>query len=265
MIKGGIEYKIISDHLGSVRLVVNASNGNILQRMDYDTWGKVLSDTNPGFQPFGFAGGIYDQDTGLVKFGARDYDPETGRWISKDPIRFDGGINLYAYANNDPVNYTDPTGEVAVTGTALLIGGGIGALAGGAVAYLSGGTSSQIAAAAAIGAGAGVASVLASAAAATATVAAGANALIGAGANVTAQLVSGSESINLTSVGVSALAGGIGSAVGSAVGAGAFYRTPVRGRSVGLGAALRSEQITGATSGGATAGFIEVGGAALCQ
>ncbi|MAF92885.1 MAG: hypothetical protein CL674_16570 [Bdellovibrionaceae bacterium] len=110
MIKGGIEYKIISDHLGSVRLVVNSSNGNIVQRMDYDTWGKVLSDTNPGFQPFGFAGGIYDQDTGLVKFGARDYDPETGRWISKDPIRFDGGINLYAYADNDPVNKIDPNG-----------------------------------------------------------------------------------------------------------------------------------------------------------
>ena len=110
MIKGGVEYKIISDHLGSVRLVVNSSNGNIVQRMDYDTWGKVLSDTNPGFQPFGFAGGIYDQDTGLVKFGARDYDPETGRWISKDPIKFDGGINLYAYADNDPVNKIDPNG-----------------------------------------------------------------------------------------------------------------------------------------------------------
>ncbi len=110
MIKGGIEYKIISDHLGSVRLVVNASNGNVVQRMDYDTWGKVLNDTNPGFQPFGFAGGIYDQDTKLVKFGARDYDPETGRWISKDPIKFDGGINLYAYADNDPVNRIDPNG-----------------------------------------------------------------------------------------------------------------------------------------------------------
>ena len=110
MIKGDVEYKIISDHLGSVRLVVNASNGNVVQRMDYDTWGKVLNDTNPGFQPFGFAGGIYDQDTKLVKFGARDYDPETGRWISKDPIKFDGGINLYAYVSNDPVNKIDMTG-----------------------------------------------------------------------------------------------------------------------------------------------------------
>ena len=114
MIKGGSEYKIISDHLGSVRLVVNAINGNIVQRIDYNTWGKVTNDTNPGFQPFGFAGGIYDQDTDLVKFGARDYDSETGRWISKDPVKFDGGINLYAYAENDPVNKIDPNGLWAI-------------------------------------------------------------------------------------------------------------------------------------------------------
>ena len=45
---------------------------------------ECLNDTNPGFQPFGFAGGLYDPDTGLVRFGARDYDAETGRWTSKE-------------------------------------------------------------------------------------------------------------------------------------------------------------------------------------
>jgi len=73
-----------------------------LQRMDYDDWGNVTSDTNPGFQPFGFAGGIYDRDTNLTRFGARDYDPETGRWTAKDPIKFDGGdSNLYGYVLSD--------------------------------------------------------------------------------------------------------------------------------------------------------------------
>ena len=74
-------------------------------------FGRIVSDSNPGFQPFGFAGGLYDADTKLIRFGARDYDPETGRWTSKDPIRFGGGdSNLYGYVTNDPVNFVDPLG-----------------------------------------------------------------------------------------------------------------------------------------------------------
>jgi RHS repeat-associated protein len=111
MIRGGEVYRIISDHLGSPRLVVNTETSEIVQRMDYDAWGNVTQDTNPGFQPFGFAGGIYDQHTGLVRFGARDYNPVIGRWTTKDPIDFDGGqLNLYSYVHSDPVNYIDPLG-----------------------------------------------------------------------------------------------------------------------------------------------------------
>jgi RHS repeat-associated protein len=70
-----------------------------------------MKDTNPGFQPFGFAGGLYDRDTKLVRFGARDYDPNSGRWTAKDPIRFSGSdSNLYGYVWNDPVNISDPAG-----------------------------------------------------------------------------------------------------------------------------------------------------------
>jgi RHS repeat-associated protein len=112
MIKGGVTYRIVTDHLGSPRLVVDAATGAVAQRMDYDEFGRVLLDTNPGFQPFGFAGGLYDPETGLVRFGARDYDAEVGRWTAKDPLLFDGGdTNLYAYAGNDPVNNQDPWGE----------------------------------------------------------------------------------------------------------------------------------------------------------
>ncbi len=112
MVKNGVTYRIIADHLGSPRLVVDSTTGAIMQRMDYDEFGNVILDTNPGFQPFGFAGGIYDRDTGLVRHGARDYDPETGRWVAKDPITFKGGINLYGYVRNDPVNRIDPRGLV---------------------------------------------------------------------------------------------------------------------------------------------------------
>lgn len=106
-------YSIVSDNIGSVRLVIEMSTGNVVQEMDYDEFGNVIKDTNPGFQPFGYAGGLYDRDTGLARFGARDYDAETGRWTSKDPLLFGGGdTNLFGYVENDPINFIDPMGEM---------------------------------------------------------------------------------------------------------------------------------------------------------
>jgi len=91
--------------------VVNAETAEVVQRMDYDAFGRVLQDTNPGFQPFGFAGGLYDDDTGLVRFGKRDYDGYTGGWTAKDPTLFGGGDeNLYRYALSNPVNLGDVNG-----------------------------------------------------------------------------------------------------------------------------------------------------------
>ncbi|MEO8379705.1 MAG: RHS repeat-associated core domain-containing protein [Acidobacteriota bacterium] len=111
MVAGGVTYRIYSDHLGSPRAVVNLTTGVVVQAMRFDEFGYVLSDTNPGFIPFGFAGGLYDVATGLVRFGARDYDAQTGRWTAKDPIGFAGGdSNLYGYVTNDPINATDPSG-----------------------------------------------------------------------------------------------------------------------------------------------------------
>ena len=111
MTRGGVTYKFIKDHLGSVLVVQKVSDGSVTQAISYDEFGNILSDTNPGFQPFGYAGGIYDVETGLVRFGTRDYDPETGRWLSKDPILFGGGdTNLYGYVMNDPINFIDPSG-----------------------------------------------------------------------------------------------------------------------------------------------------------
>jgi len=108
MIKGVVTYRIITDHLGSPRLVVNVATGDIAEKIDYDEFGIIIDDTNPGFQPFGFAGGLYDRDTGLVRFGARDYDAGTGRWTVRDPILFAGGqANLYGYVLNDPINKQD--------------------------------------------------------------------------------------------------------------------------------------------------------------
>ena len=115
MVKGGVTYRVITDQVGSVRLVVNTSTGAIAQRIDYDAFGRITQNTSPGFQPFAFAGGLYDADTGLVRLGARDYDASIGRWTAKDPTGFRGGdANLYAYAYGDPVNYVDVTGLDAI-------------------------------------------------------------------------------------------------------------------------------------------------------
>ena len=111
ILTAGQVYRVIANQVGSPVLIVNASTGAIAEQISYDAWGNITADSNPGFQPFGFAGGLYDPDTGLVHFGARNYDPETGRWITKDPILFAGASpNLYTYVVDDPVNLDDQIG-----------------------------------------------------------------------------------------------------------------------------------------------------------
>jgi RHS repeat-associated protein len=111
MTKDGLNYYLCYDQVGSLRLVTDTF-GNVVKEIDYDSFGNVLADSDPTFTvPFGFAGGLYDVDTGLVHFGARDYDPDTGMWTAKDPIGFEGGdTDLYGYCLADPVNGADPFG-----------------------------------------------------------------------------------------------------------------------------------------------------------
>jgi len=88
LVKGVATYRIISDYLSSVRLITNASDNFIAQRIDCDKYGNVIADSGPSFQPFVIAGGIYDQHFKLTRFGARDYDSLTGRKTSTDPNVF---------------------------------------------------------------------------------------------------------------------------------------------------------------------------------
>jgi len=107
----GQTYYLSYDQVGTLRAVADAS-GNIVKELAYDTFGNLLSDSNPAMKvPFGFAGGLYDEDTKLTRFGYRDYDAETGKWTAKDPIGFNGGdTNLYGYVLGDPVDFVDPEG-----------------------------------------------------------------------------------------------------------------------------------------------------------
>ncbi len=111
MQKGSKLYYLHYDQVGTLKLISDNS-GKSIKQIDYDSYGNVLSDSAVGFSiPFGFAGGLYDQDTGLTRFGYRDYDAFSGRWTAKDPIGFAGGDgNLYGYVLGDSVNFVDEKG-----------------------------------------------------------------------------------------------------------------------------------------------------------
>jgi RHS repeat-associated protein len=125
----GVTYYLIYDQVGSLRVVAD-SVGNVVKQIDYDSFGNIIAETNEALKiPFGFAGGLHDRDTGLVRFGYRDYDPDIGRWTAKDPIFFAGGdTDLYGYVLNDPVNFVDPDGLSA--GRRIITQGLIGAARG---------------------------------------------------------------------------------------------------------------------------------------
>ncbi len=106
-------YWFVHDQVGSVVAVVDTATGGAVERCSYQPWGKRDCEPLPPppfTHPFGFAGGLHDLDTGLVRFGAREYDPRIGRWLARDPIGLAGGWNPAAYVGNDPIGATDPSG-----------------------------------------------------------------------------------------------------------------------------------------------------------
>ena len=107
----GAAYYYHYDNIGSTVAITNQS-GAIVNKYAYDAFGKVLSQTEAISNPFKFVGafGVMDEGNGLLYMRARYYDPSTGRFISKDPIGWAGGLNLYGYTGNNPVNWVDPEG-----------------------------------------------------------------------------------------------------------------------------------------------------------
>ncbi len=104
-------YYYHADALGSIIAMTNQS-GSIVQSAVYDTYGNIKSLSNPNLiQPYAYTGREYDVESGFYYYRNRYYNPETGRFITKDPIGFAGGdVNLYRYVKNNPVNFVDPYG-----------------------------------------------------------------------------------------------------------------------------------------------------------
>ncbi|HET6387585.1 MAG TPA: RHS repeat-associated core domain-containing protein, partial [Armatimonadota bacterium] len=98
------------DATGSTRALLD-QNGTGLSRGAYTAWGSTYAYTpSTPFAWLGQLGNYTDQETGLVLMQARYYAPSLGRFVSADPTGFNGGINLYAYCGDDPINYFDPLG-----------------------------------------------------------------------------------------------------------------------------------------------------------
>jgi len=111
----GIHFRY-ADHLGSTILTTRAG-GAVIERVQYEPYGTRIPSSAPAPR-FGFTGQRFEAATGIYDYGARWYDPQLGRFLQPDPVVPDPldpqSLNRYAYVRNDPVNATDPTGNVPI-------------------------------------------------------------------------------------------------------------------------------------------------------
>ncbi|MGH7260610.1 MAG: RHS repeat-associated core domain-containing protein [Nitrospiraceae bacterium] len=107
--KAGSTFFYHQDGLGTVTDLTDSA-GAVAKAYAYDSHGNILESPGTVDQPYTFTGREFDAETGLYYYRARYYDPTIGRYISEDPIGFNGGIDFYAYVLNNPINRSDQFG-----------------------------------------------------------------------------------------------------------------------------------------------------------
>ena len=109
---GGEGHYVSYDGNGNVAALVSESSGNVTARYEYGPFGEVIraTGTMAANNPFQFSTKFVDLESGFSYYGMRYYNPTTGRWISRDPIGEEGGLSLYGFVGNDPVDVVDSIG-----------------------------------------------------------------------------------------------------------------------------------------------------------
>jgi RHS repeat-associated protein len=104
------------DANGNIIALINAADKTVAARYEYGVFGELLRASGPMAQknPLRFSTKFQDNETGLLYYGYRYYNPETGRWPSRDPIGEKGGLNLYGFCGNNPLMDFDPDGRYDV-------------------------------------------------------------------------------------------------------------------------------------------------------
>lgn len=113
LIQGRDTYYYHADGLGSITAITD-NRGKVIQDYQYDSYGNLHDQKNRIKQSYTYTGREWDRETGLYYYRARYYDPMEGRFVSRDPIGFEGGdFNLYGYVQSNPINAIDPFGQMA--------------------------------------------------------------------------------------------------------------------------------------------------------
>jgi len=141
MMKGSTIYRLHKDHLGST-IAITDTNGAVVESADYLPYGGDTQPPGITLTNYKYTDQEFDPETALYNYVARLYDPVIGRFMTPDsivPNPYDPqSLNRYAYARNNPLYYTDPSGQ-SFFGIDLLIGAAIGAAIGGTTSAVTGG------------------------------------------------------------------------------------------------------------------------------
>ena len=110
--KDGVAYNYIADGNKNICQLIDMNSGTIANRYDYKPFGALATNEETVINPFKFSSEYNETETDLIYYNYRYYNPTTGKWLKRDPIMEDGGVNIYAMLGADPINYFDLLGLI---------------------------------------------------------------------------------------------------------------------------------------------------------